>query len=270
MPTHIEVDIAVPLVVDEFVRLDDLVAELDASQWSRPSPLAGWSVRDIVAHVIGTESMLAGRAAPAPPTAMGSHVRNAIGEANEAWVAHWRDGGPERVLHAFRDIVAERTAALLNCTQDDFDTPSWTPAGPDETYGRFMRIRHFDCFLHELDIRDALGLGDPAGVADHVDFTLDEVESSLGYVVGKRAGAQPGQSVRFALRGELERDIDVEVSNRARVAKLSSAPTTTLEVDVYTALRAMGGRRPLAEDDYRIDGDSELGSRLVANLNYTV
>ena len=38
-------------------------------------------------------------------------------------------------------------------TQADFDAPSWTPAGRDETYGRFMRIRHYDCFMHEHDIR---------------------------------------------------------------------------------------------------------------------
>ena len=33
---------------------------------------------------------------------------------------------------------------------------SFTPAGKD-TYGRFMQIRVFDCWLHEQDIRDALG-----------------------------------------------------------------------------------------------------------------
>ena len=48
-------------------------------------------------------------------------------------------------------------------TQADFDAPSWTPAGRDETYGRFMRIRHYDCFMHEHDIRYALGLASEAG-----------------------------------------------------------------------------------------------------------
>ena len=31
-----------------------------------------------------------------------------------------------------------------------------TPAGPD-TYGRFMRVRIFDCWMHEQDIRRAVG-----------------------------------------------------------------------------------------------------------------
>ena len=31
-----------------------------------------------------------------------------------------------------------------------------TPAGPD-SYGRFMRVRDFDCWMHQHDIRDAVG-----------------------------------------------------------------------------------------------------------------
>ena len=76
-------------------------------------------------------------------------------------------------------------------TQADFDAPSWTPAGPDETYGRFMRIRHFDCFMHEHDMRGAVGAPDRPEPT-HVASALDEVSTGLGFIVGKRAQAPGG------------------------------------------------------------------------------
>ena len=39
-------------------------------------------------------------------------------------------------------------------SQEEWDAESFTPAGKS-TYGRFMQIRVFDCWLHEQDIRDA-------------------------------------------------------------------------------------------------------------------
>ncbi|HEX2214969.1 MAG TPA: maleylpyruvate isomerase N-terminal domain-containing protein, partial [Mycobacterium sp.] len=36
--------------------IDDLVSGFDDAQWQAQTSLPGWSVRDVVAHVIGTES----------------------------------------------------------------------------------------------------------------------------------------------------------------------------------------------------------------------
>ena len=58
------------------------------------------------------------------------------------------------------------------------DAEAWaaegfTPAGTD-TYGRFMRIRIFDTWLHEQDIRDAMDRpGHESGLP--VELTLDEM-----------------------------------------------------------------------------------------------
>ena len=91
-----------------------------------------------------------------------------------------------RCSPASTEVTGRRLAALDAMTQADFDAPSWTPAGRDETYGRFMRIRHYDCFMHEHDIRDALGLPPRAEVGD-LRSALDEVATGLGYIVGRRA-----------------------------------------------------------------------------------
>ena len=72
-------------------------------------------------------------------------------------------------------------------SDDEWNAESFTPAGMD-TYGRFMQIRVFDCWLHEQDIRDAVGRpGHETGLA--VEVVLDEMATALGFVVGKKAGA---------------------------------------------------------------------------------
>ena len=94
-------------------------------------------------------------------------------------------------------------------SDEQWDEVGFTPAGPD-TYGRFMRIRVFDQWMHELDIRDAIGAaGGDGGPAAEV--ALDEMASAMGYVVGKKAGAPTGSRVRFELTGPAARRIDVEV-----------------------------------------------------------
>ena len=68
-----------------------------------------------------------------------------------------------------------------------------TPVGP-ESYGRFMRVRLFDCWMHEQDIRDGLGLpssdAELSGPAPRL--SLDEIAATMGYVVGKLGKAPEG------------------------------------------------------------------------------
>ncbi len=71
---------------------------------------------------------------------------------------------------------------------DDWNAPTVTPVGPD-SYGRFIRVRVFDCWMHEHDIRVALSRPDsdaePAGSAPRL--VLGEMATSMGFVVGKPA-----------------------------------------------------------------------------------
>ena len=64
----------------------DVSDGLDAM--ARSSILPGWSVQDIVAHMVGTESMLAGETAPEAKRDLreSDHVRNDIAAMNEQWV----------------------------------------------------------------------------------------------------------------------------------------------------------------------------------------
>ncbi len=271
--TIIERDRTVGLLRGEFDAITRFCRTLSAEQWSTPSCLPGWTVHDVLAHMVGTESALCGAEVPNVDASHGDHVRNPIGEANEVWVQSMRVWSDEQLLARFEEVTGQRTAALEGMSQTDFDAPSWTPVGRDETYGRFMRIRHFDCFMHEHDMRLAVGAGPRKDVGD-LESCLDEVATGLGYIVGRRAALPDGSRVRIELTGPAARTLLVAVDGRASVTeKLDGAPTVEVTMAAPLFLRLTGGRDdpdPKALGTVEVGGDHELGEKLVANLAFTI
>ncbi|GAA4471489.1 maleylpyruvate isomerase family mycothiol-dependent enzyme [Rhodococcus olei] len=253
--------------------IDSVLAGLSPQQWALPSPLPGWSVQDVVAHLIGTESMLAGVEPPVPADAVPdtAHVHNPIGAYNERWIVGLRGHSPDEMLAAYRDIMTRRSRTLEAMSQADFDADAMTPVGPD-SYGRFMRTRLFDCWFHEHDIRDAIGLpGDEGGV--RAEYAFAELLPGLGFAVGKKGRAPQGSSVTFALSGPVTREIHVAVEGRAAVVPTLPGPaTTTLALDSRLFTRLCGGRVPAAEHlgEITVTGDEDLGRQIASNLAFTI
>ncbi|HRW39798.1 MAG TPA: maleylpyruvate isomerase family mycothiol-dependent enzyme [Aquihabitans sp.] len=273
MPTIVDHDATVELLRSTWGAIAELCEPLDDAAWATPTCLPGWTVKDQLSHLVGTEEMLLGRDAPTADVSHLTHLRNDIAKMNEVRVESRRSATGAEVLAAFRAATAERLAALDAMDQAAFDAPSWTPAGPDETYGRFMRIRAYDSFQHEHDIREAVGAPDrldPAALAS----ALDETATALGYIVGRRAGLPEGQRVRIDLTGPVTATYLVEVTDRARpVDELSGPPTVDVTLPSLTWLRLTGGRADgatLVGSDVTIEGDAELGRQLVANLAFTI
>lgn len=275
MTSVISQDRTIRALEEVWSSLSRLLGELSDEQWSAPTPLPGWSVQDNVAHLLGTEAMLLDIENPRVviDRETRTHVHNDIGEFNEVWVEHLRPKPPADVLSLFREYTASRLVALEATTEEQWNAESFTPAGKD-TYGRFMQIRVFDCWLHEQDIRDAVGLpGHERGVA--VDVTLDEMSTAMGFVVGKKARVGSGQSVTFQLTdaGDVTRTIHVSVGERAAVVDSLDAPATlTLTMPVGVMTRLCAGRVPLDEvrDTIRADGDEDVAERVLTSLNYTI
>ena len=190
------------------------------AQWQAASPLPGWDVKALVSHMIGTESFLGGVAAPQPDIDVSAleHVRNDIGVMNECWVRHLSGEAGTDVLARFREITNERRKALIALSDEEWDAVTPTPVGP-ETYGRFMRVRVFDCWMHEQDIREALRRPSSDEELDGPAprLALDEIAATIGFVVGKLAKAPDGSRVLFELTGPLARSMRVSVDGRAQV-----------------------------------------------------
>jgi uncharacterized protein (TIGR03083 family) len=257
--------------------LDALVSDLDDNQWESATSLPGWTVRDVIAHVIGVESMLQGVETPEADIDVSSleHVRNEIGVMNECWVRKLRDLSASELLEKFRETTGARRQALSDLSNAAWNEVGFTPAGPD-SYGRFMRVRTFDCWMHEHDIRDAIGV--PASTSELVgpasDLALDEMATSMGFVVGKLGGAPDGSRVSLELTGPLGRTINVAVDGRAKVVDDfgDDDPTSTIHLDALLFSRLAGGRVPLAAhtDQISYGGDETVGRRIVEHLNYVI
>ncbi|GAB3014862.1 hypothetical protein MBOU_12310 [Mycobacterium bourgelatii] len=257
--------------------IDALVDGLPESSWQAPSPLPGWDVKALVSHIIGTESFLAGIAPPQPDIDVKElpHVRNDIGALNECWVRALAAEPGAAVLEKFRELTKSRRQVLTDMSDEDWNATTPTPAGMD-AYGRFMRIRAFDCWMHEQDIR--LGLQRPSSDDDlkgpALPLVLDEISSSLGFVVGKLAKAPDGSRVLFELTGPLSGSIRVAVDGRAKVVDDfgGAEPTATIRLDGLQFTRLVGGRPlcPKRAQDVELAGDQELAQRIVDRLNFVI
>lgn len=257
--------------------IDVLVSDFSDEQWESATPLPGWTVRDVVAHIVGTESMLQGVDTPDADVDVSTleHVRNDIGALNERWVRKLRAIGAAELLEQYRTVTAARREALSDLPVAAWDEVTGTPAGPD-SYGRFMRIRTFDCWMHEHDIRDAVAR--PASpdelTGPAAEQSLDEMTGSMPFVVGKLGGAPEGSKVSIELTGPLARTINVAVEGRAKLVDGfgADAPTTTIRLDGLLFTRLAGGRTTPAQHPHAIsyEGDQQVGQRIVERLNYVI
>jgi uncharacterized protein (TIGR03083 family) len=255
--------------------IDTLVSGFSEAQWQAPTALPGWKVHDVIAHLIGTESMLQGAGTPEADIDMSTlkHVRNDIGVLNERWVRRLRGLNHAELLEKFNTTTAQRRMALSDMSNRDWNEVTATPAGPD-SYGRFMRVRIFDCWMHELDVRDAVGQAASVSelIGSAADLSLEEMATSMGFVVGKLGGAPDGSRVSIELMGPLGRTINVAVAGRARVVDDfgDDNPTTTIRMDALLFTRLAGGRVPVDHDAVSYSGDRAVGERIVEHLNYVI
>ena len=242
-----------------------LCRDLAPSDWDTPTDCPGWSVRDQLSHLIGVESVLLGRPAPPPaPTGL-AHVINPIGEMNEAWIEARRPLAGNELVAEWEEVAAARLAALRAMTDEELEADTPSPIGM-VPYATFMDVRIMDCWVHEQDIRRAVGrsggFDSPAAAT-----ALRRLAATLGFVVGKRAGAPEGATVAVELSGPQAQVLVIGVRDgRAKPVPLEGEPTVRIAMDTETFVCLVGGRRAAADVKVSFDGDEELGQRIVANM----
>jgi uncharacterized protein (TIGR03083 family) len=257
--------------------IDALLVGLSETEWRAPTPLPGWCVQAVVSHIIGTESFLDGIPAPEPDIDVKAldHVHNDVGAMNECWVRHLGGQSGDSVLQRYRAVTEGRRKVLQAMSEEDWNAETLTPAGPD-SYGRFMRIRVFDCWMHEQDIRMAIGRpsSDAELEGSASRLSLDEVAATLGFVVGKLAKAPDGSRIQFDLTGPLARSIRVNVDGRAQLVQDFGGlePTATVRVDALQFTRLAGGRPmcPARAQDVELGGERDAAARIVERLNFVI
>ena len=135
--------------------LDAIVAPRSDADWRRPTPAAGWDVRDQITHLAWVEE--AARLAAAEPDAFAERVVTPARTAPDFEARQMARGralsGPE-VLEWWR---RERAAALAALT--DLDPAARLPwFGPSMSLRSFVTARIMETWAHGQDVVDALGV----------------------------------------------------------------------------------------------------------------
>ncbi len=263
----------IAILAEEWEAIGALGLGLAEEEWELPSECPGWTVRDVLSHLIGIERALLGDPAPPPLAELPPHVENEIGARNEAWVAQRRSRPGPDVLAEFADVTARRLAQLRSWPETRFEEIGPSPVG-EVPYREFMNVRVMDSWVHEQDIRVATGRpGHESGPA--AQLSLDRLCSGMPYVVGKQAGAPEGASVCFELRGSLPRRIDIVVrEGRAKAVPTLDRPATTLgmDMDVFWRLACgrVEGKAALLAGLVEVNGDAELGSLVLDAMAFMI
>lgn len=253
-----------------FRSLSQLGASLDESQWKTATDLPQWSVQDNLSHLIAIERRLAGLPGTAHRTTQLAHVRNPLGENNEHEVDSRRALRGRQVLDEWDEITATRMASLRAADEAFFAQAVDTPAGPG-TMADFISIRILDCWLHEQDMRRALGVpGHLSGAA--AGLTVDRLIQTLPIVVGKRAATPEGGAVVIDIIGTVTRHVVCEVRD-GRAAVVDSptrSPLATITLDLESFVVLATGRRGAADVAAAVTGDEELAGRVLDHLNMMI
>ena len=250
----------------------ELAQGLSDDEWGLPTSCPGWTVGDVVAHVVGVERRLAGDALPKhePDWYALPHVReDEFTRYMERDVDSRRGQSRASVVAELLEVIPRRREQL-NSIDPDPETLVSGPAGMQIPLGRIMRMRVFDLWTHEQDLRQAIGKpGNEATMGAHV--TAEIMLSTLPAIWGKKVGAQPIQSLRIAVTGGIsfEGQVTVGEDERANFTAVSTDPTSVITIDWMTYFALGAGRTTFidVQDRITLEGDAALATRMLELAN---
>ncbi|WP_413102320.1 maleylpyruvate isomerase family mycothiol-dependent enzyme [Streptomyces sp. Inha503] len=253
--------------------ITELVNPLAESEWNRATECPGWSVRDVVSHVIGLECEMLGDPRPIHTLPRDLyHVTNELSRYMEVQVDVRRCHTAPEMTSELEYTVIRRGRQLRNEKREPDAMVRW-PGGTEVALGEALTRRAFDLWVHEQDLRRALskpGNLDSPGAT----ITRDLLLSALPKVVAKDAGAAPQSAVVFDVHGPMEfmRTVRIDADGRGTIdGSVSLGPTVTLTLDWETYVRLACGRvRPEAvAERLKIEGDQQLADAILQNFAVT-
>lgn len=280
----------IPVVIQCWEHVGRLIDGIDAGAADTPTVLPRWSVGDTVVHMAGTERMLGGEPLPDNLDQVPAEVREAGGvhPMNEQHIIASRDWSWDEVRADFARATEASAQRLRAASTEDLDAPFPSPVGKIP-YREFMRVRTFDCYIHILDICDALGLPMRLnGVDALVSGAFLLRPTGLPRTIAKRAGAEVGTRIRFVVPdaagddpaagpGPLPHQWDAVVGERVQLVEAgqdvdgaADDPAVRIEIAAAELLRVLTGRVDGVRATAQLDGDTELGRRVLGGANTMV
>lgn len=247
-------------------RFTALARNIPQDKWDAPTDLDGWSVKDNVAHTAHLEAVLAGTPEETVHVDEAPHLTGLMNYYTEQGVLARRDRTMSQLSDEIDTAVARRYAALkADPPTDAAAAPPKTPGDVGWNFGTLLSNRPLDVFMHEQDIRRAIG--EPGGLdSPAATHTMQVFARALPMVVGKRVKPAAGTTVRLVVPDEIDLTVTVGADGRASAAP-GAEPTVTITMPPESFLVASGGRRSPAEVSF--EGDAALGQQVVDALAVT-
>lgn len=247
----------------------DLCEPLNDEQWQASTPCPGWTVADVVAHIVDLEAMLAADPRPdtEPDWSTLPHVTSDLSRVIEVGVDFRRNHSKQSVLDELREVIVRREQSLRDSTG-----PVRGVFGNMVEPEQLLGMRIFDCWVHEQDIR--IALGQPGGMnspAAHIAARM--MMRGLPKAWGKTVSPPPGSVLRITITGpDIEEDVSLIIDPDGRAIRVDQS-----EADVHLTMTwpdymlAATGRTDIdsAQWQQRIsaDGDPDLVGRTLRALN---
>jgi uncharacterized protein (TIGR03083 family) len=237
------------------------------AQWRHPSVLPGWTVADVAAHVTSIERALSGLLDPAhePDWEALPHAKDGFGRITEVPVDLRRSRTREDVLAEFDEMVVEREAALRELRASNPGLVM-SPLGTMMPLDEMLAMRVFDTWVHEQDIRVAVGDPGHLGTAPaHV--AAGRMRRALGFVWAKKVDAPVGATLQVSVTGPGVTFTDTVVRSedgKGRPTERVEEPTVALTMSFPGFVALTCGRGPA---EVSIAGDRVLGERTVHLFN---
>lgn len=253
--------------------ISELVQPLAEAEWNRRTPCPGWSVRDVVSHVLGLDSEMLGDPRPIHTLPRDLfHVTNDHQRYTEMQVDVRRHHTAPEMTSELEYMIIRRNRQLRNESRDP-GTKVRGPLSTELTLEEAMRRHAFDVWAHEQDLRTALGRpGNLDSPGAHVarDVLLDELPA----VVAERADAPRSSAVVFDVHGPVEflRTIRVDIQGRGTLETAPAlGPAATLTMDWETYFRLACGRVSLqaSADRIKTEGDPDLTDAILRHFTVT-
>ncbi|MEU0017565.1 maleylpyruvate isomerase family mycothiol-dependent enzyme [Streptomyces rochei] len=253
--------------------ISELVQPLVEAEWNRRTPCPAWSVRDVVSHVMGLDSEMLGDPRPIHTLPRDLfHVTNDHQRYMEMQVDVRRHHTAPEMTSELEYMIIRRNRQLRNESRDP-GTKVRGPLGSELTLAESMRRHAFDVWVHEQDLRTALGRpGNLDSPGAHV--TRDVLLAELPAVVAERADAPRSSAVVFDVHGPVEflRTVRVDIQGRGTLETAPAlGPAAALALDWETYVRLACGRvaPEAAADRIKAEGDPDLTAAILRNFVVT-